>query len=233
MNEIKCDITNATKAFIRGKSELVNLQEPLYAINWFSTKAEWLYHFYNFLAYKSVLKIGGKAFFKGKIERTILDENNISREFILIVKYPNGNGFKQLMETTYFKLVSIFRMLAVKEFSFGFTHKQLASKSSLDDELAYVVHHIKTSEIDSFLFSKFEDVLEEEIKITYAGKIVANLVTKTENKKEECVPNLIDGLVIFECKEEANILKMIASDEYQSLIKTLDSSYIGTLKRII
>lgn len=233
MNEIKCDVTKSTKVLIKAKAKAVDLNEPLYAINWFSTKTEWVYHFYNFLASRSVLKIGGKAFFKGKIEKTILDENNASRELILIVYYPSGNNFKHLMESTYFKLVSVFRMLSVKKFSFGFTQKQIASESNLEDHLAYVVHHFKTSIIEPSFFNQFEVLLKGNIKITYAGKMIASLITKTENKEEERVPNLMDGIVIFESGDESEILRMIASEEYQSLIKELDTSYIGTLKRTL
>ena len=45
-------------------------------------------------------QIGGKAFFKGKITKTILDESKAARELILIVYYPSGNNFKALMIST-------------------------------------------------------------------------------------------------------------------------------------
>lgn len=233
MNEIQCDVTKSTKVLIKANTPATNLSEPLYAINWFSTKVEWMYHLYNFLASKSVLKIGGRAFFKGKITKTILDESKATRELILIVYYPSGNNFKALMESTYFKIVSLFRMLSVKDFSFGFTEKQLASTSTLENNLAYVIHHFKTSTIDESFFSQFESLLGASIKITYAGKMVAGLVTETKNKETEHIPNLMDGVVIFESEEESDILNLITSPKYKSLIKTLDSSYIGTLKRIL
>lgn len=233
MNEIQCDITKSTKVLIKANTPTVKLNEPLYAINWFSTRMEWLYHLYNFLALKSVLKIGGKAFFKGKITKTILDESFAERELILIVYYPSGNNFKALMEGTYFKIVSLFRMLSVKEFSFGFTQKQLSSSSTLESNLNYVIHHFKTASIDDSFFTQFETLLSANIKITYAGKMVAGLVTETINKETEYIPNLMDGVIIFESEEETDILDLIVSPEYKSLINTLDTSYIGTLKRIL
>lgn len=233
MNEIACNITNSTKVLIKAKSSAVDLNEPLYAVNWFSTKMEWAYHFYNILASRSVTKIGGKAFFKGKVIKTILDENSTARELILIIQYPGGNKFKALMESTYFKVVSVFRMLSVKKFSFGFTQKQLVSDSALTNNLAHAVHHFKAANITPSFFSQFEALLTENVQIKYAGKMVADLVTHTKGKEADPVPNIMDGIVIFESEKESNILDIITSPKYQSLIKTLDGSYIGTLNRIL
>jgi len=60
MNEIKCEITKSTNVYIKAKTPSVDLNEPLYAINWFSTKLEWMYHLYNFLASKSLKKVFSK-----------------------------------------------------------------------------------------------------------------------------------------------------------------------------
>lgn len=233
MNEIQCDVTKSTKVLIKANTPASNLNEPLYAINWFSTKVEWVYHLYNFLASRSVLKIGGKAFFKGKITKTILDENKTTRDLILIVYYPSGKNFKALMESTYFKLVSILRMLSVKKFSFGFTQKRILSDSNLENNLAYAIHHFKATNMDDSFFSQFQSLLKANMKITYAGKMVAQLFAQKENKEAVQIPNLMDGIIIFESQSESDMLDMIASLEYQSLLKTLDSSYIGTLKRIL
>jgi len=231
MNEIKCEVTKSINVFIKAKDELNDLHQPLYAINWFSTKLEWMYHLYNFLASKSLTKIGGKGFFKGKITRTILDEKNSRRDLILIVRYPNGNSFKALMEGFIFKIVSLFRMAAVKEFSFGFTQKQAESNSSLNEKLHYVVHHFKI--IDEANYPDFNRFLTNEITIKYSGKMIAELENRTKGRETEKIPNIMDGIVIYESKSEETILKMIAKNEYQAIIKNLDSSFIGTVNRIL
>ena len=231
MNEIKCKITKSIDVFIKAKKAEVNLNQPLYAVNWFSTKVAWVYHFYNFLASKSVKKIGGEGFFKGKIVKTILDKNNSRRDLILIVRYPNGNGFKNLMEDTYFKIVSLFRMIAVKDFSFGFTSKQSISESKLNDNLFYVVHHFKTT--NEMIYAQFDKFLSKDVSIKYSGKMIAELQSKKVDKKVEKVPNIMDGIVIYESKSEEKILNMITKNEYQEIIKGLDSSFIGTVKRIL
>ena len=231
MNEIKCEVTKSVNVFIKTKDANANLDTPLYAINWFSAKFAWLYHLYNFLANKSLTKIGGKGFFKGEITKTILDENKSRRDLILIVRYPNGNSFKALMEDTYFKIVSLLRMAAVKDFSFGFTQKQTKSTSTLGEELKYVVHHFKTT--NQADYPDFDKFLTDEVTIKYSGKMIAALITKQKNKPAEKVPNIMDGIVIYESKSEEIILNMIAKNEYQKIVKSLDSSFIGTVKRVL
>ena len=142
-SEIRASVTKSTDILIRGINADINLKEPFYAINWFSTKREWLYHFYNFLAARSVIKIGGKAFFKAGVGETIIDDSgNGKRELLLIVRYPGGLQFKSLMESTYFKMVSILRILSVRKFTFGFTHKIEADKTSQKSDKLYITQYI-------------------------------------------------------------------------------------------
>ncbi len=231
MNKIICKVTQSTQVLIKAKGDNIDLNQPLYAVNWFSTKRAWMYNLYNFLASKSLKKIGGKAFFKGEIMRTILDENNSIRDLILIVRYPNGSSFKMLLENTYFKIISVFRLFSVKDFTFGFTHQLIESRSNLRDKLFYVVHHFKTT--DSSIYQKFEDLLSSGVQVKYAGKMAAGLYSQQENKKEKEIPCIMDGVLLFEAKSEAVILDWINQKEYQAIINTLESSFIGTVKRTL
>jgi len=232
-NQIECEVTKSTSVLIRANTDTIDLNEPLYAINWFSTKIEWLYHFYNLLAAKSVLKIGGRAFFKAKVTKTILDESEMKRDLLLIIRYPGGKSFKGLMENTYFKLVSVFRMMSVKDFTFGFTHKHsIEITTQAKDDFVYAVHHFKAT-VNETLFSKFQNVLLEDVRIKYAGGMVAQLMTQKEGGTPRAIPNLMDGLVIFEAKQEIELERMLATPSYKSLIESLDSSYIGYLKRVL
>jgi len=233
-NEMVGNVTGKMKAIIRANHESTDLNTTFYAINWFSTKIEWMYHFYNFLATRSVLKVGAKPFFKGKVSKTFLDENDTGRELILIVKYPGGQNFIKLMEDTYFKLVSIFRILSVKNFTFGFTKKEsLDNNSFLEDRLSYAIHHFKMVDIDQSFFEKFNQLVNHNIQIKYAGFMVAQLYSQKVPAPAEAIPNLMDGLVIFEAQSEELIQEMFNSEVYQNLIKELDSSYIGFLDRIL
>ena len=233
-NEIIADVTKQIKAIIRANDKDIDLNAPFYAINWFSTKIEWMYHFYNFLATRSVLKIGAKPFFKGHITSTYLDEKNTERQLILIVKYPGGQQFKQLMEDTWFKIVSIFRILSVKQFTFAFTKKISSENTSeLSQNFSYAVHHFKTNEEIEVIFSKLTASKDNSISIKYAGGAIAQLYSQQIPKTAEAIPILMDGIVIFEATSEIALKEMFDSLDYQQFISSLDSSYIGFLKRIL
>ncbi len=232
-SEIRAKINKRTDVLIRSSHPDVNLHEPLYAVNWFSTKVECLYSFYNLLAFRSVLKIGGKALLKAKVSETLVDDNNGKRELLLIVRYPKGENFKSLMESTYFKMISIFRVLSVSHFTFGFTHKLVAdTQSKKSDDLTYAIHHFKAGIEASKTIEQITRLLPSNISIKYTGLTVANLYTQEKNKEARQVPNLMDALVVFQSKTEEELKLFFASEAYQNLLKDLPVNYIGLLNRI-
>lgn len=233
MNEITCHITKNTNIVIKTKTTQHSLNQPLFAVNWFSTKVSWLYHLYNFLASKSLQKIGGKPFFKGAIEKVMFSDSKLIRDFILIVEYPNGKQFKALLENTYFKLVSILRIGAVKKFSFGFTQKITATETTLKQSLKYVVHVFKGKEINLEKITQFKEIKQGEVHIKYSGVMIAELFKKGETNAMESIPNAIDGVIVFESVNEKYLEEMITSTNYTDYIKTLEASFIGTVNRIL
>ena len=88
--EIRGKVTSKVDVLIRANQMDVDLNQSFYAINWFDTRIEWMYHFYNFLASRSVIKVGGRPFFKAKVKEVLLDESQSKRDLLLIVRYPNG-----------------------------------------------------------------------------------------------------------------------------------------------
>lgn len=232
--EIKAKITSKIDVLIRATEPNVNLEEPFYAINWFSTKREWMYHFYNFLAVGSVRKIGGKAFFKGKATETILDDTKKGRrDLILIIRYPSGLNFKSLMESTYFKMVSIFRVMSVSRFTFAFTHKiEADADSKLKDGLHYAIHYFKSAENAKEGLKTIQGFLPNDISIKYAGHTIATLNSQEKDKPIEPIPNLMDGLYIFQSSDETSLRTLFASDAYQDFLARFQSSHISLLNRI-
>ncbi len=231
--EIRGKVTSNIDVLIRATQPAINLDEPFYAINWFSTKVEWLYHFYNFLAIRSVKKIGGIAFFKAKVTETIIDDADGRRDLILIVHYPGGQQFKSLMESTYFKIVSIFRVFSVKKFTFGFTHKLVADPiSKKEDNLFYAIHHYKTNKDKKENLQAVQAILPEDITIKYAGQVIATLNSQEKNKPVEPIPNLMDGLFIFQSSKEDSLQSLFATKGYKAVLETLQSSHISLLNRI-
>ena len=117
-------LPGSLKAFIFRDTSLLEDDEPVYAINWFNTRSALVYDFYNFLAVRSVRKIGGKPFIKCKIDRSLTGDETLRRDVLLIVKYPSLKSFRSMMENTYFQIVSMLRNAAVSNFTFGFTKRQ-------------------------------------------------------------------------------------------------------------
>ncbi len=232
--EIRANVTKKIDILIRATQPNINLDEPFYAVNWFSTKVEWIYHLYNFLAVRSVRKIGGKAFFKAKASETLFGDLKDRRDLILIVRYPGGQNFKSLMESTYFKIVSIFRVLSVSKFTFGFTHKLEAdTNSKKEDGLHYAIHHFKSDKNAIEVLQTIQDILPNDISVKYAGQVIATLNSQEKNKAIKQIPNLMDGLYIFQSAEKTSLRTLFTTDAYQSFLTTLPSSHISLLNRIM
>ena len=231
--EIRAKVTSKVEVIIRTNQPNVNLDEPFYAINWFSTKTEWIYHLYNALAGRSVRKIGGLAFFKGKVTETILDDLKTRRDLLLIVRYPGGQNFKQLMESTYFKMVSIFRVLSVSKFTFGFTHPlERVNDSKKEDGLHYAIHHFKSNKNKMEVLETLQQILPKNISIKYAGHVIATLNSQEKNKPIHQIPNLMDGLYIFQSTDKESLRNFFSTENYKTFLETLESSHISLLNRI-
>ena len=65
-------LPGSLKAFIFRDKNLLKDDETVYAINWFNTRSALVYDFYNFLAVRSVRKIGGGPFIKCKLDRVLI-----------------------------------------------------------------------------------------------------------------------------------------------------------------
>ena len=232
--EIRAKVTKSTDVLIRAVNPDVNLMEPFYAINWFSTKREWLYHFYNFLAGKSVIKIGGKAFFKASVGETIVDDKEGGkRDLLLIVRYPGGIPFKSLMESTYFKLVSILRILSVRKFTFGFTHKiEVENTSQKSDNLHYAIHYFNSPQGSTETIQKIKELLPQNVMVKFSGKTIANLFKQEKDKEAEQVPNLMTGLVLLQTSKEEDLRTLFKSKEYKEILQLSGRNFIGLLNRI-
>ena len=233
-SEITGKVTSKIDVLIRANQPDIDLNTPFFAINWFSTKVESLYHFYNFLAVRSVKKIGGEAFFKGKVTETLVDDNQSRRDLILIVKYPGGLNFKALMQSTYFKAVSIFRIMSVNKFTFGFTHKIAAdTQSKKSDGLKYAIHHFKVNEDAIETLEKIQQTIPETISIQYAGHMVANLYSQEKGKEPQQIPNLMDALVIYQSNSEEALRSFLETESYKNILNELPSNHISLLNRIL
>jgi uncharacterized protein (DUF1330 family) len=235
---IKQEVIFDNHALIKQVKKDVGLDRPIYAINWFDTRMQWMYDFYNLLAAQSVFKIGGKVFFKGKVVKKLSGSAEDSRNMLLIVNYPSAIRFMDLMKDNFFILVSVLRELAVKDFSFGFTarldsQEPLPEKrSTFDRSKAYAMHHFRTDmPLTEFLPRLHEIAAGNGVKVHYAGQISSLLFAQNQQGKETQVPCLMDGILLYEADHDALLETMISGEQYRQEIAQLDSSYIALLKR--
>ena len=233
-SEIRAQVTKKMDVLIRANQPDIDLNTPIYAINWFSTKIEWLYHFYNLLASRSLIKVKGRALFKGKVTETLIDDHQGRRDLLLIVRYPSGQNFKELMQSTYFKTVSIFRIMSVKKFTFGFTHKiAVETKSRKSDKLHYAIHHFKVDQEAPQVLHEIQTSTPDNISIKYGGHIIADLLSQKKDKEPRQVPNLMDAIVIYQSQSEDELRSYLKSESYQGILEKLPSNHISLLNRII
>ena len=226
MKELTAHVTKSTKIII--KSQSGQLDEKIIAVNWFDTRIGWLYNIYNLLAARSVFKVGGQPLFKGKIIEDITGRKG-RRDLLLIVRYPNAVAFKTLVESTYFKVVSLLRINAVKRFTFSFTQPYLKPKFKIK-RAHYLIHHF-TSDTD--MAKPLESILKEEqnIEIIYSGSSFAYLFQKNE-KGEKQVPAIVDNIAIYSSDERSLLVDYINSENYKNQFVEGQFGYAGLLKRI-
>jgi len=229
---IQAKITNNISVFIQSVDQKFSLNQPVYAINWFNTRMLWLYNFYNLLAAISVNKVGGKPFFKGRVKKTLYGSDEFRRDILLIVNYPGANSFKNMLENTYFKIVSLLRMLAVKEFTFGFSRRTdlRNNKVSPCDNGAYaIVHYRGESNIDKKISLI---TVKMGIDICFSGRITSLLFSGNESEVKEQVPCLMEGVFVLKADTNLQLEKALSTDEFQTIIQQTISSFVATLERI-
>ena len=228
MNELIAKITSDSSVAIRSHNPQESLSQNLYAINWFNASPAWLYHLYNKLASRSVIKVGGRPLFKANVTESLLSDKG-KRQILLVVKYPDGNAFKKLLESTYFKLVSVLRIMAVKRFTFSFT-KPIGDIKIEQRYACYALHHFNNRDLDTLL-PRIRTELED-IDIIYAGSTFAHLYRQTKGKKEVLLKNVVDRLVIFGSSSEERLKKVLQSDRYLSHYDKQAPGYISLINRI-
>ena len=231
MKELTAKITKGTDVLIKSEGADSDLSSRLIAINWFDTKREWLYNLYNFLASRSVLQVGGKPLFKAKVIQD-LEGSKGRRRILLIVTYPDGHAFKQLVESTYFKVVSLLRISSVDKFTFSFT--QAISEpafSSQAEDAHFCIHHF-SSETDISEVVNEVNTTVQDLSIEYAGSSFAYLYRKNSGEDAEKVPSIVKNILIYRSDNKESMINYLKSDTYKGLFQEGAFGYAGILKKI-
>lgn len=230
---LQARITRDKSVFIRSINPDVPLSEPVYAINWFNTRMLWLYNLYNLLGARAVGKVSGKACFKGKVKTVLHGAAEDRREMLLIVRYPAPDHFKTMLETTYFQLVSVLRVFAVRQFTFGFSRRSGASGTlqAWDKNKVFAIHHYRGQHDISAEVSRV--VNDQGVEVNFSGRITAVLFSGDQTRPKDPVPCMMDGAIILQAANQAALEKAVAHADYQAIIQQTHSSFIATAQRML
>ena len=235
-------ITGSITAEIHGEPN--EIESPLFAINWFDTRIAIVYHFYNLLAASRVFKIGGKVLFKGKCGQAISGNPELARHYLLIVNYPSGHRFLELLSDKLFQLMSVLRIAAVKRFSFVLHQRQGEpqllpdSKSVIDPGDHYAVLQIQLpeeskQEAKSFDFSGLKKLAEQhDSQLFFAGRVAGQVVlNKAKQNESDAVPFLTNITIVIKSSTAKNVLGCFAADQVASLLPTGAEYFAAQVKR--
>ena len=231
------DITGSIRAEIVGNP--VDINGPLYAINWFDTRLAFIYHFYNLLAAQRVFRVGAKVMFKGKCQQTIGGDSEMARQFLLIVSYPSGNRFMDLLADRIFQLMSVFRIMAVKQFSFVFhkrteIHQTPAAGLSFDASDCYAVLHLDkpASGSNDDRLSVLDGIATSyQAEIFFAGSLAGQVVLVNKSGKQDPMPFITDCTVLLKTGNNQSMATLFASPEMEAFLTTTPKYFAAYIKR--
>ena len=235
-------ITGSITAEIHG--DLNEIESPLFAINWFDTRIAIVYHLYNLLAASRVFKIGGKVLFKGKCQQTISGNQDLARHYLLIVNYPSGHRFLELLSDKLFQVVSVLRIAAVKRFSFVLDQRQGEpqllpdSKSVIDPSDHYAVLQVRLpeeskEEAKAFGFSAIESLAEQHgSQVFFAGRVAGQVVlNKSKQNESDVVDFLTNITIVIKSSTAKNVSDCLASGQVESLLPAGAEYFAAQVKR--
>ena len=233
-------ITSGVRVHLTALLPDFKVDQPVYALNWFNSRQLWLYNFYNLLAARSVLKVGGVPFFKARVATTLHGHDADYRSVLLIVRYPDINHFKTMLQSRYFQCVSIIRGLAVAQFTFGFSTRtdiqdngEFTNQSRIAKNMVYAIHHYRLSEQASDIAERASELApSHQVKLAFSSRVSARLYPQKGSTPPEAVDTIMDGCMIMQADTQAQVEQLVASPEYKALLATSEASFIATLDRI-
>ena len=217
---ITCEINSKISISISAIDDSVDLDQQLYAINWFNLKRSWLYELYSKLAYPHVIKVGGSPLFKGKLIEKLEGENSYDREVLLIVGYLNADSFLKMVSNKWFQIKSFLRLKAVREFNFGFARRidnkqQPEASTPYRGNKVYLIHVMQDMTDDKPLFNN--DLLELKTKegtLFFSGKKAAVIGQTRKGGKLKNNPFFVERLLVWEGEDAKQLKQFVKSPEY-------------------
>ncbi|SMD32710.1 hypothetical protein SAMN04488029_1061 [Reichenbachiella faecimaris] len=230
-------ITRQLSASVISTHPSTQLDQPLWAINWFDLKRAWLYDLYNKLVFNHVRKIGAFPVFKARLSKTILDNERLKRDMLLIVQYPQALSFLEMISSTLFQVKSLLRTSSVQHFQFGFMQKLnqeslKPSKLTYKGKLKYMVHiceegHYKAIE------SLISHAASLEVFPHFIGQKSAILGLQKEKGKLKTLDFVLSHTLVFSGFDAEALEGLVNSGFYQEFIQSSKFNFIGIFDREI
>lgn len=227
---LKRKITDKITIDIVPVNSSVDLQQRVWAINWFNYKKKWLYTLYNRLAVRNVIKVGGQLLFKGHNRQTLFGDETLARETLLVVTYPKIDNFLDMLTIKAFQVKSLLRVKAVKNFVFGFMKRVDTNTMNISRNTGtYLVWHYQGN-IDKHLLRQLLD--KYHLNLFFQGEKLAQL-KRSEQGKEDVIPPLImDGIVLLKPDSPPLQYKEFIDDEtFNNICAGNKSNYVAIFDR--
>ncbi|MEO9802884.1 MAG: hypothetical protein ABJF04_06535 [Reichenbachiella sp.] len=215
-----------------------DLEQQLWAINWFDLKRKWVYDLYNQLVFSHVKKIGATPIFKGQLKRSLIDSERLRRDMLLIVQYPKGIAFLNMISSKLFQLKGLLRASSVRHFQFGFMQR----KSPVQDhqvagtiyqgKLRYLVHVCEGSQAADFQ-SLIDFAASQDVFPHFVGNKSAMLGLQKSNSGLKTLDFMLNHVLVFSGFDDESLELFVQSGPYQEFLASKTNNYVGLFDRKI
>lgn len=229
-DSVERQITSGTKLVLRGTSERLN--SSLFAINWFDTKPAWVYHLYNLLASTRLKRIGGRAVFKGRVFKKLAGEDSLARQHLLIVNYPSANHFLNLVADKLFLMLSILRIVSVRNFSFVMQHRVDDGLEIARDQNSFAVLHFASDDPACVARLLENDAETFGLQLAFFGKQAVTVSNQRRNE-EQTMPFVTPNTVLLAGEQESQLADFFASPTFQEAMLPVGTYYAAALRRTV
>ncbi len=240
MNRQIAVLNKKTSVAITAESDQIDLESPIWAINWFNLKRKKLYTLYNVMVFPHLKKVGGRAHFKGYVKEKLEGTETFDRQMLLIVKYPTASAFLKMITNKLFLLKSMLRLKSVSRFIFGFT-KRIGEHPTPPEKPAryvgknhYLAHLFQGKNIGEDEIRLLTPLLSQYNLVNYfSGIKAASLSRIDQGGKEQVQPFFVDGLFLLEAPEKASFEMFLKDPIYLAFKDKCTENNLYYVKRVI
>lgn len=230
-------ITDKVEASVVAAKSGADLEQPIWAINWFDLKSSWMYNLYTKLSIGDVRFAGGEPLFKATRIAHLRGNEGLGRMVLVIVKYPSGTAFLDLLSSAMFQIKSVLRRKAVRNFTFGFEEamddclKPQRGEEEASRKLLYLVHHFEGENGQAIIDVLRKNAVGHDIFFQFHGKRKALLGMSRGDRKMKTLPFITDNTLIWAAFENSQLEEFVETELYQKLLAVTANNYLGVFKR--